>query len=181
LIFCEFAGIAPSASPQRSRPEEYQVKSVYLFNFGRFVQWPTASAKDDLFAICVLGRDPFGPVLDSVLAGETIDNRKLVAKRITNPHDVVGAGCRILFISSSEANHLKDVLTSLGNSAILTVSDLPGFTTSGGMIQFVLQDNKVRFEVNLTAAEKAGLTLSSQLLKVATEIRKDSRDIGAVR
>ncbi|HEY4740317.1 MAG TPA: YfiR family protein [Candidatus Acidoferrales bacterium] len=152
---------------------EYQVKAVYLYNFGKFVDWPTANptaSKDDLFQICVLGRDPFGPYLDSILAGETIQNRKLAARRIANSREA--ANCRILFISNSEAPRIKEILNSVEKSGVLTVSDTPGFTADGGMIQFVLTDNKVRFEVNLAAAERSGLTLSSQLLKVATQVKR---------
>jgi hypothetical protein len=175
-----------SGTPQQSRPQEYEVKAVYLYNFGRFVQWPAASpvgapaatnqaatpstAADDPFTICVLGRDPFGPVLDATLAGEVIDGRKLVAKRITSAHDATH--CRIVFVGSSEAARSKEILNFLEKSGALTVSDMPDFINNGGMIQFVLKDNKVRFEVNLIATEKAGLTISSQLLKVATDIKR---------
>lgn len=163
---------AASSDAQRSRPEEYQVKAVYLFNFGKFIEWPAVPSKDQPFTICVLGLDPFGAILDATIAGETIDNRKLVARRIAGAQDT--ADCRILYISSSEAARVKEIVAAARKGAVLTVSDLPGFTGNGGMIQFVLRENKVRFEVNLTAAEKAGLTLSSQLLKVATDIRKEA-------
>ena len=171
-ILVGWSSFVPYCGAQRAKPEEFQIKAVYLFNFGRFVEWPANATKDESFAICVLGLDPFGPVLDSMLAGEVIDNRKLVARRITNAHDA--ASCRILFISSSEAAHIKEILISVEKSGVLTVSDMPGFTGSGGMIQFVLRESKVRFEVNLTAAEKAGLTFSSQLLKVATDVKKET-------
>jgi len=128
--------------------------------------------QEDSFAICVLGRDPFGAALDATLAGEKVGNRIMVARRITDLQEA--AKCKILFIASAEAARFKQVLASLGKSSVLTVSDLPDFTLNGGMIQFVLENNKVRFEVNLAAADKAGLTLSSQLLKVATAVRKDA-------
>ena len=163
-------GIVSAVSAQQAKPEEYQVKAVYLYNFGRFIEWPASAVKDDSFDICVLGRDPFGPVLDTTVAGEMIDSHKLTARRMTSVQ--AAKGCRILFISSSEAMRVKDILNSADTAGILTVSDMPGFTGSGGIIQFVLKENKVRFEVNLDAADKAGLTFSSQLLKVATDIRK---------
>jgi len=163
----------PDLAAQLPKPEEYHVKAVYLYNFGKFVDWPAAAAQDDVFRICVIGNDPFGQTLDATLAGESIDNRKLIAVRIAFPREAVG--CRVLFISASEGLRLKEILKSVDKSAILTVSDLPGFTSNGGMIQFVLQENKVRFEVNLAAAAKSGLTFSSQLLKVATEVKKISR------
>jgi hypothetical protein len=170
LLFVVLSGATHSFGGQQSKPEEYQVKAVYLYNFGRFVKWPESGAKDDAFTICVLGRDPFEVILDSTLANEKIDSHKLVAKRIANYKEA--KSCRIVFISASELSRAKEILSLLEGSPVLTVSDMSSFVSNGGMIQFVLQDNKVRFEVNLTAAEKAGLTLSSQLLKVATEVRR---------
>ncbi|HEY1483966.1 MAG TPA: YfiR family protein [Candidatus Acidoferrum sp.] len=170
LLFVVLSGVTSSFGGQQAKPEEYQVKAVYLYNFGRFVQWPASGAKDDPFTICILGRDPFEAILDTTLANEKIDSHKLMAKRIANYRDA--KSCRIVFISASEFSRAKEILSLLEGSPVLTVSDMPSFVSNGGMIQFVLQDNKVRFEVNLTAAEKAGLTLSSQLLKVATEVRR---------
>jgi hypothetical protein len=164
---------APPLHPQQSRPAEYEVKATYLYNFGRFVEWPAnvTVAKGDPFAICVLGHDPFGPILDATLAGETIAGKSAVATRISKPQEATN--CRILFISSSEDNHLKGILTALDKWNVLTVSDIPRFAQRGGMIQFVLDGNNVRFEVNLTTARDAGLTLSSELLKVAITVRRD--------
>lgn len=170
LILSANLAFALSSSAQQSKPEEYQVKAVYLYNFGRFVEWPAVSSTDEAFTICVLGHDPFGPVLDATLSGEAVGDLKLVAKRIPTLRDVTS--CRILFVSSSEAGRTREIFARLEKSPVLTVSDIPGFTANGGMIQFVLKENKVRFEVNLAAAEKAGLNFSSQLLKVATDIRK---------
>jgi hypothetical protein len=81
--------------------------------------------------------------------------------------------CQILFISSSEAKRLNKIIEALDKSAVLTVSDIPQFSQRRGMIQFVLEENRIRFEVNLTATQRAGLTLSSELLKVATVVRKN--------
>jgi len=163
---------------QQPKVSEYQVKATYLYNFGRFVQWPPNAtiAKGDSFSICVLGQDPFGPSLDSTLAGETLDGKPLTAKRISTPRDA--GECRILFISSTEENHLKEILAALDESSILTVSDMPAFSRRGGMIQFVLEGGKVRFEINLAKAETAKLTLSSELLKVATTVRRNVREGG---
>lgn len=163
---------ATAMSAQKSKPQEYEVKATYLYNFARFVGWPasSAAAKSDSFAICVLGQDPFGPVLDAVVAGETIDGKAVSARRVSKPQDAVS--CRVLYISSSEENRLREVLAALDRSSILTVSDIPQFSQRGGMIQFVQENNKIRFEVNLACALAAGLTLSSELLKVAVIVRK---------
>ena len=161
----------PVADGQSPKPTDYEVKAAYLYNFGRFVDWPLKGTNVAAsFAICVLGDDPFGQALDRILAGEMIGRQRVVARRISSLQML--GDCEIVFISSSEANHLGKIMEALDKSAVLTVSDIPQFSQRRGMIQFVLEENRIRFEVNLTAAQRAGLTLSSELLKVATVVRK---------
>jgi hypothetical protein len=162
---------------QQSWPSEYQVKAAYLYNFSKFVEWPasTSAAAGDLFTICVIGRDPFGPILDTTVSGTTIAGKAVVPKRISNIQEV--AGCRILFISLSEESHLRDILGATSKTGVLTVSEIADFSQRGGMIEFVLQENKVRFEVDPRSAEEAGLALSSELLKVAISVRKNQRRV----
>jgi hypothetical protein len=169
IVILTFAG---DLAGQHRIPTEYQVKAAYLSNFGRFVEWPQGAAAPETqsFNICVLGEDPFGPVLDAALAGERIDQVPLAARRIATVRDA--APCRILFISASAEKQLKDILSSLGKIGVLTVSDIPEFARHGGMIQLVLRGNRVRFEVNLTAVEQVGLSLRSELLKLAVAIRR---------
>jgi hypothetical protein len=164
----------PLSNAQQPKANEFQVKAAYLYNFGRFVEWPdqNASDKGQPFEICVLGADPFGPTLDAVLASGNIAGKSVAAKRISKAEDV--NSCRIVFISSSEESHLKEVLAALDKTSVLTVSDIPRFSERGGMIGFILDGNRVRFDVNLASAQGARLTLSSELLKVATNVRKDS-------
>jgi hypothetical protein len=168
-LFCNW-----TLSAQPSKPGEYMIKATYLYNFARYVEWPArfAAAKGDSFAICVLGQDPFGTALDATIAGETIDGQSLLAKRISEPKQ--GLNCRVLFISSSEEGRLKEILTTLDKTGVLTVSDMPNFSKRGGMIEFVLDGDRIRFAVNLTPAQDAGLTVSSELLKVAISVRRDS-------
>jgi len=166
LVFCA------AVTAQQPKPSEYSVKAVYLYNFGKFVQWPTgggATAPSSAFSICVLGDDPFGDSLANVVKGENINGLPLSATHINRVDDA--ANCRILFISSSEEGRLARILDALQSQPLLTVSDMPGFCDRGGMIQFVINDEKVRFEVNVAAARKAKLALSSQLLKVAISVR----------
>jgi len=164
-----------SLQAQQSKPTEYELKAAYLYNFGKFVEWPAmaTAANHDPFLICVLGKDPFGASLDAAIAGEAINGERVLAKRISKPQEALN--CRVLFISSSEEAQLKEILTTLEKTSVLTVSDMPQFTRRGGMIQFVPEASRVRFEVNLTVAERAGLTLSSQLLKVAISVRRNSQ------
>jgi hypothetical protein len=156
---------------QQAKPGEYQVKAAYLYNFGRFVEWPAKAAEaNNAFTVCVLGQDPFGLALNATLADETIHGKSVVAKRIPDLGEAVN--CRILFISSSEADRLKQILAALKDASVLTVSDLPNFSQSGGMVQFMTEGSRVRFEVNLAPAERAGLVMSSELLKVAVNVRR---------
>ena len=170
LVCLLFAG---SLAFGQQKPSEYQVEAAYLYNFGRFVEWPErgTTAQTGAFNICILGEDPFGQALDATLAGETIGNQRVAARRISNPQ--MSVDCQILFIGSSEAKRLNKIIEALDKSPVLTVSDIPQFSQRGGMIQFVLEGNRIRFEVNLAATQRAGLTLSSDLLKVATAVRKN--------
>lgn len=178
LAFVALAGtmISPSIMQgQHAKAVEYEVKATYLYNFARFVRWPAQglNGQSDSFAICVLGDNPFGLALQATVAQETIGGKSVVARQISVPQDAMN--CRVLFISSSENKRLKQILTSLDTASVLTVSDLPHFTLRGGMVQFVLEGNRVRFEVNSATAERAGLTLSSELLKVAVNVRRSAR------
>ncbi len=173
-----FAGALLGASglrAQKLKPTDYEVKAVYLFNFARLVEWPSAGAasKSEFFTICVLGQDPLAPALDSVVAGENIAGRAVTAKRISKPQDSLP--CQVLYISPSEESQLKEVLMVLDKARVLTVSDIPQFSRRGGMIQFVTDNNRVRFEVNLASTTDAGLTLSSELLKVAINVIRNPK------
>lgn len=177
--------VVPSLQAQKPSPTEYEVKAAYLYNFGRFIEWPNKEWPDKEwptkatapsggpFTICVLGHDPFGQALNAILAGETIHGTNTAAARISKPQEA--ANCRILFISSSEDSQLKQILVALEGTSVLTVSDMPQFSQRGGMVQFILDGKKVRFEVNLTPVEHAHLTLSSQLLKVAVNLRRSAQ------
>jgi hypothetical protein len=168
------AGIVVRAQPAPAATE-YQVKAAYLYNFGRFIEWParpTSPSSDD-FLVCVLGQDPFGDTLDHAIAGANIGTRHVLARRIAKPDET--GGCQILFISASEERQLAPIVNAVSKSAVLTVSDIPNFTRRGGMIQFVTEGNRVRFEINLTPADAAGLAVSSDLLKVAVGVRRYGR------
>ncbi len=171
LVFPEF--LVATVRAKQNRPTESQIEAIYLFNFSRFIQWPAhAAAGTSDFPVCILGEDPFGTFLDETLAGETVAGKKIIAKRISTSQDALG--CRIVFVSTSEQDHLKELFEVLDHKSVLTVSDIPEFADQGGMIEFVVRKNKVRFEINLTSATDAGLTLSSDLLKVAVSVRKDA-------
>ncbi len=157
-----------SAQPPPSQTSEYSVKAAYLLNFGRFVTWPGASAARPALRICVLGQDPFGPLLEATVGGGKVRGRPVLTARVSQPEQTLQ--CDILFVSSSEAERWSLIREIVQRSPVLTVSDMPNFARQGGMIQFTLEHNRVRFEVNLEAANLAGLALSSDLLKLAVRI-----------
>ena len=163
----------------QSPATEYQVKAAYLLNFGKFVTWPASAvpARLEAFSICVLGEDPFGAVLDSTVRGEKIESRPVLIRRIRNSREATN--CNILYISRSEQSQVRKIASSLDKSGVLTVSDSSDFIAQGGAIQFTLSGNRVRFEVNVDAAQDAGLGLSSELLKVASSVHGKVR--GAAR
>lgn len=157
---------------EQPKPTEYQVQAAYLYNFGRFIDWPArvTGTPQDAFVVCIFGQDPFGNILNTTVAGESIRGKSVAVRRISNPQDAVN--CRILFIGSSEEERLHQILEVSDKASVLTVSDMPQFSQRGGMIQFVKEGSRIRFEINLTATQNAGLILSSELLKVAIIIRR---------
>ncbi len=168
--------LSATSLAQQVHPTESQVKAAYLFNFGKFVQWPIDHGPSgDSFELCVLGQDPFGPVLDATVAGESISARKIAVVRISKVSEA--APCNVLYISGSEGGRLGQILEAARHSGTLTVSDIPHFVERGGIIGFVKQQDRIRFEVNRGAAENSHLTLSSELLKVALRVvNKDTAE-----
>lgn len=173
IVGCLLAG---GATAQTARVADYEVKAAYLYNFGRFVDWPAnnAASKQESFNVCVLGEGPIAPALEATLAGETIGGKKVAARRIASMEGL--DKCQILFLSSIQEDRLQRIIEALDKNAVLTVSDMPHFSQRGGMIEFVTEGKRVRFEVNLAATRHAGLTLSSELLKVAAVVRKGPGD-----
>jgi hypothetical protein len=166
------AGIgAASAAPNAA--SEYEVKAAFLYNFIKFVEWPPKAFpdRDSAIIIGVLGTDPFyDPVaginlLEQTVNGKIINNRKIVVERSDRLANLTH--CQLLFIPRSERSRIKDILASLRGMNILTVSETEYFCQFGGCINFVMQSEKVRFEINVGAAEKAELKISSKLLNVA--------------
>jgi YfiR/HmsC-like len=160
---------AGSSVAQEQHPSESEVKAAYLYNFGKFVRWQTdRGSNSDSLGLCILGKDPFGSVLDSTVEGDSIGGRKIVIKRIPKLQET--DDCSILFVGMSEESRLAPILIAAQHSGVLTVSDIRDFAERGGIIGFVVQQGKIRFEVNRTAAEQSHLILSSELLKVARRV-----------
>lgn len=153
--------------PAHAAPTAQQVEAVFLFYFSQFVDWPPRAFADEHspIVIGVLGDDPFDGALDQAVAGEQVNGRPIVVRRLRTVEDATA--CHILYISPSDAEQLPQILGALKGRSVLTVSDLNRFTQTGGMIGFVLIDQHVRLRINAAAAQSAGLTLSSKLLRAA--------------
>ena len=161
LLSAPVAGTADEA-----QHTEYRIKTAFLYNFSRFVSWPEAALQHrSEFSLCTLGSTRLGEQLDT-LTGKTVHGKKLVVKHFDRPEDIVD--CRLVFIS--QPDELTETLWILKEQPVLTVSAAAAFTEKGGMIQFKVIDNKVRFRINVDAARAAGLTISSKLLSLAINV-----------
>jgi hypothetical protein len=158
-----------TAEPQTAFTSN-DVEAAYLYNFGKFIHWPAdPNAASSPFSICILGDDPFGGKLDALIANESIQGHPILIQRL--PSASAATTCQIVYLGNSEDPRLAKDLAELQKKQILTVSSLPHFLERGGMIQFLVQSNRVRFSVNLVSTEQAGLELSSELLKVAVQVQ----------
>jgi hypothetical protein len=171
------AATPSNSSPPRDPLPEYPVKAAFLYHFVEFVEWPQASPLPAAtVTIGVLGRDPFGDVLDKAVLEKVAAGRTLVIRRFASASAL--ERCEILFISSSEMAHLPEILARLQGAPVLTVGEADRFARRGGMIGFFFEDNRVRLEVNRAAVEKAGLRVSSKLLAVARLVKPDPSEGG---
>ena len=153
------------AAAQSLSSREYEIKAAYLYNFIKYVDWPSYG---DTISIGVLGSDPFGPAL-APLNGKTVKGRRLVIKHLDSVRDA--QQCQIIFVSSSERQRLQEIFESLRSARVLTVGETQGFADGGGIINFIEENNKVRFEINAEAARRTGLNISSELLKLARLVK----------
>lgn len=147
--------------------DEHQLKAAFLFHLANFVSWPPDSADEatEPFVIGMLGSDPIESHLRA-LEEERIRGRRIQVKRFSSPESVGRA--HILFMDEAQARHLPLLLAEAPPLNILTVGDSPGFTYDGGILRWLVEDDRLQVEVNLCAAERAGLTISSRLLRLAT-------------
>jgi len=153
---------------------EYEVKAVFLFNFGQFVTWPAEAfpTPETPLVIGILGPDPFGQTLDKVVKGERLQNRKVEIQRYESVDQI--KLCHVLFISRRSARRLPDLLRELGERPILTVSEAADFVFEGGMIRMYIEKGKVRLRINPANVRAAHLSVSSRLLNVAEVVTPGS-------
>ena len=170
-----FMGRAPAVLAQAEALDEYQVKAAFLYQFTKFIEWPAGAFPDANapFSICVAGVDPFGNILNQLLQQKAVGQRRLELRRSAHGEDL--QGCQILFISASERKRFPAILDKVKGSPVVTVSESDRFMQSGGVINFFLSEERVRFDINLEATEGTGLKFSSRLLSVARTVLKTQR------
>jgi hypothetical protein len=163
------AGAADGSAPPK---REYLIKAAILYNFAKFTRWPAAAfaSADAPLELCVIGVDPFGEAL-ATIDGKHVGQHTLRTRLIADTAKV--ASCHLLFVSASETERLSDVLAAADGAAVLTVADLPEFARAGGMISLKVVEDRTRFDVNRAAADRAGLTLSAKLLRLAETVIQD--------
>jgi hypothetical protein len=156
---------APPASAQDTL--ETDVKAAFLYNFTRFVEWPGAPA-GDRFTICVVGDAALASSLDAIITGEEAGGRPLTRMEPTTPDDA--RLCQILFVGGGDQQKGSALLAAVQQSPVLTVGDPPTFLQQGGVIRFVRDAKNVRFDISTAAMRRAGLKVSSKLLRVARRV-----------
>ena len=149
---------------------EYRAKARYLAHFPSFVGWPAdaISTGQESFRLCAVGDYPFRLSLSQEVSGRTYDNLRIEVRRIDKPEEA--RSCQILFVSRSEQKKYRQIFESLSGQAVLTVGETPDFLDAGGMVSFSVEEESLHFDVNLAAAYKAHLKLSSRLLALARHV-----------
>lgn len=170
LAWLWLAGLVVCASAQVNK--EYQIKAAFLYNFTKFVDWPAHRFADanSPFVIGVFGNNPFGDELAKVLKDRKINGRDFVIKTVNTADEALTT--HLLFVGQAEKKRLPGLLPVLQKTGVLTVGECDPFVTQGGIINFLMEEDKIRFEINLNSAEQSGLKISAQLLKLAKVVHK---------
>lgn len=150
---------------------EPDIKATFLYNFTRFIEWPGLPTPGSApFRICVIADATMEQAIKRTVEGEVVQGRPLVMTQPQTPQE--GAGCQILFVGHTEHQRAATLLAAVRDLPVLTVGDSSHFVEQGGTIQFVLVDNRVRFDVNLRSAQRANLKVSANLLRVARKVEQ---------
>jgi len=174
IALAVIAGLSVRSATAQSVADQYQVKAAYLLNFARFVEWPAeALPPSSPLIIGVVGDHPLDGALEEVLRAKSANGHAIQLRRL-RWNDVSLTACQIVFISNSDEAHLPQILRFLTSSSALTVSDIDRFSLRGGMIEFRMVGNRVRFDINRSAATAARLDISSKLLSVARALHEGS-------
>ena len=171
-----FASPGPAAGAEGAEVSESDLKAAYLYNFTRFVDWPAAafSTETDPLRIAVFDDEEFARNLTVLLKDKKAHGRGFKVKNITSPGDAKGH--HLVFAPKDKARQAPQMLEALEGQPALTIGESPQFLNQGGVINFIFKDDQLRFEINALAAEKARLTISSRLMRLATNVRKGTAE-----
>jgi hypothetical protein len=172
LLLLAQAARSFAADPQALT--EYQIKAGFFFNFTRFVDWPESAfvTASSPILVCILGETPLTDLVTNVALGKVVNGRAVSIKRVKASDDL--RQCNLLFVSAEEERHTAEILASLKKTNTLTVGETPGFAQAGGMINFSIQENRVKLELNLEATTRAGLKVNSKLIAVSRLVSHNS-------
>jgi len=167
LLSALVIGLLPALPLPASAESEGQVKAAFLFNFARYVEWPPAAFEGEAAAIrlCVIGGTDFQRIIADTVSGRSVGTRQVAVEKVEGLD--AAEACHLLFLDAGVVLPPAVVADRLGAHAVFTISDQPGFAADGGVANFILVDQKVRFEINPSAARRAGLKISSSLLRLA--------------
>ena len=162
------AGLARGAPPEAS---EYRIKAAYLYQLSRFVDWEAEHLGEEgaPFELCVLGRDPFGELLDSAVEGKRRKERAFRTRRFDDVEEA--EGCSVVFVAADDGEAAGRILSRLARPGVLTVGESEGFAHRGGVVELYRDSDTIRFRINLDAADAARLFFPSAILELAETIR----------
>jgi hypothetical protein len=151
---------------------EYKVKAAFIYNFARFIEWPPEVFADSEapFVVAVVGKDPFDGALEQVASGKKIGARRVEIRHFDSIDDI--GPCQILFVPITDDDSEARTIRKIENGHVLSIGEGEAFTANGGTLRFFSEDNKIRFEVNTDAADRASLRISSKLLNLARIFKK---------
>ena len=150
---------------------EEDIKAAFLFNFAKYVTWPPKAFTDNKIRICVMSDAAFARKVDATIGGETLDGRAVIRPPAPAIQDIARS-CHILFVGASEASRTAELLAAVRGFPVLTVGETEAFAARGGMVTFVKDGDRVRFDINASEGERVGLGVSSRLLRLARHVGK---------
>ena len=173
ILFVLWSCIFMHADENGINHREYEIRAAYLYNFLLLTEWPleVAGQSKDRIMLAILGEPEFDSDIFLPITGKKIDNKKVVIKHYQKLEEIEEfEGCFLLYVGLTQAEHLSKIFDAVGDYPVILVSDIPGFLDQGGMIQFITNENNLRFMINKKPIDKSGLRISSQILRVALDI-----------
>jgi len=181
LAFCCSLCLTPATrlDAQTATSKEYEIKAAFIYRLTQFMEWPTNrfSSSSEPITLCIAGADPFGTTIDTVLRNQKVGERGIQIKRLESSATAASTNCHLLFMGAGGAGEAGKIVSKLRNHAVLTIGEDEEFTKNGGHVRLFIQENKLRFEINIAAFERSGLKLHSQVMKLATRITRDGKDV----